>query len=1046
MSSTPSDVKFLKFAQIQAIFEPSFWYKFRDYKLNVLQLKQAPISIEGKAHLLNTAKLPPTLRLDGDSIETIESLYAKVEASDRHNIPLTLEKTASCFELTYTGILENHNTLSSFKARDKKEFLASGAVGDFIFKAVKTGMAINNPSVLLRFGVQMYADLKKNHFYYWICFPSVVDCTAPLVSPIQTIAEALPKNQCEIISNSLLSAAFVPPAFVLSLTNVAPRPFLLTLKEFFTAPSRDQIVCFLDSSGQKDAPAWPLRNFIYLLRYHSKVPRTVRIVCVRQAVKEGVRTFMDSLTFLLELHPIAPSESPMQFIGWSLNERGKAGPRLANLNKQMDPVKLAEAALDLNLQLMRWRLVPEIDLLGIKKAKCLLLGAGTLGCNVARALLGWGVRHISFVDNGVVSMSNPARQSLYVLQDCLPMGEKKAIAAGAAMKKIFPGSTGSYISLSIPMPGHPFSETERARVKDNIESLETLIDSHDVVFLLLDSREARWLPSLLGAYYNKIVINAALGFDSFLVMRHGRRTLREAESPVKEKLHAGSAHGIRLLQGSQLGCYFCNDVVAPGDSVSDRTLDQQCTVSRPGLSFIASALAAELAVSVLLHPLSIKCTAWNYDDSQFPESTIQEWDLVCDRAYLADFINGTFMSGLLVGVFVFGHVSDMIGRKKSMMLGIVTNIIFGIGSAFSPSVEVLMALRFVVGATCIGLFTCAFVIIMEFTGGKWRTIMGVLFQFPFSVGYMSLSLLAWLVPGWSKLLLTMHLPMVAYAIASCYFIPESPRWLLNKHRIEEAEVILQRIGDFNKIQVQGQKMIPNSSPHPFFSVLDLFRFPAIRLMTVNMWYNWFTNSFVYYGLSLSGGSLVSDVYLNIILGGLVEIPAYVLTIFLLLRKGRRLSLSAFEIVGGACLLIIAVVPRDKFAFDWPIVVLAMIGKFCITASFAIIYIYSSELFPTVVRSIGVGSSSTCARVGGVIASFMQLLGRSTHEAVPVLLFGATALVAGFLTLRFPETNNRKLPETLEEAESFLKGENVGLPQQTSPFYSNMVTENVRTED
>lgn len=75
--------------------------------------------------------------------------------------------------------------------------------------------------------------------------------------------------------------------------------------------------------------------------------------------------------------------------------------------------RLSESSVDLNLKLMRWRLLPSLDLELISQTRCLLLGAGTLGCNVARCLLGWGVRNITLVDNGTVSYSNPVRQSLF---------------------------------------------------------------------------------------------------------------------------------------------------------------------------------------------------------------------------------------------------------------------------------------------------------------------------------------------------------------------------------------------------------------------------------------------------------------------------------------------------------------------------------------------------------------------------------------------------------------------------------------------------------
>jgi len=75
----------------------------------------------------------------------------------------------------------------------------------------------------------------------------------------------------------------------------------------------------------------------------------------------------------------------------------------------MDTKKLVENAADLNLKLMKWRQAPGLELDPLQKTSCLMVGSGSLGCQVARNLVSWGYRKITFVDNGKVAYSNPVR-------------------------------------------------------------------------------------------------------------------------------------------------------------------------------------------------------------------------------------------------------------------------------------------------------------------------------------------------------------------------------------------------------------------------------------------------------------------------------------------------------------------------------------------------------------------------------------------------------------------------------------------------------------
>lgn len=470
------------------------------------------------------------------------------------------------------GSLLNTNTVEAFQALDRRAIISQAVQN--LRDDVESGRVEENPERLNRFVLITFADLKKYKFIYWFAFPTIASCKTLAATAPTLLQQAFSAAQISSLHEQF-SRNTQGVALVRSLGEGAVQLGSLSDGTKFFPAGEMVTVAIGDASTLEEHPGWNVRNLVYFLHYKWKLFQ-VRILLMRDHVSDKLLTQCRVLDLTLE----AQAEESI-VPGWEADAKNKAKPRSVNLASQMDPKKLLTTAVDLNLKLMKWRLAPEMKLDEIAGLKCLLLGSGTLGCNIARSLLGWGCRNISFVDSGRVSFSNPVRQTLFTFEDCLEGGLPKAEAAAAAVKRIFPECNVQGYALRIAMPGHPIPPSDLEKAREEHDRLLSLAREHDVIFLLTDSREARWLGTVMGASLGKIVINAALGFDTYLVMRHGNRTRGDC----------------------QLGCYFCNDVVAPTDSLRDRSLDQQCTVTRPGVSMMASSLAIELLVSLLHSPL-----------------------------------------------------------------------------------------------------------------------------------------------------------------------------------------------------------------------------------------------------------------------------------------------------------------------------------------------------------------------------------------------------------------------------------------------------------
>ncbi|XP_073330496.1 solute carrier family 22 member 7-like [Pagrus major] len=412
-------------------------------------------------------------------------------------------------------------------------------------------------------------------------------------------------------------------------------------------------------------------------------------------------------------------------------------------------------------------------------------------------------------------------------------------------------------------------------------------------------------------------------------------------------------------------------------------------------------------------------TGWVYDNTTFKSTLTSEWDLVCDSRGKNKATVTIFFIGVMFGAMTFGSLSDRFGRRIMLLVSYVSAMLFAVASAFSTTYVMFAVLRFFTGFCITGIIIVSTVLSIEWVDIEHRKLVGVIDSLSWTFGNTVFALIAYFVTDWRWLIVSVTSPLIL-AIITWRWVPESARWLIANGKLEQAQMYLKKCAKMNKAEKSVDKLktetlstiVVTEKRDRAYSYLDLMRTPKMRKLALRTGTLWFCIATTFYGISFNITGFGLNIYLTQFTYALIELPVKVSVYFLLDKIGRRSTEVGALLLAAVCLGINIVVPKDMSVVR---TVVAVIGKGFSSASFATIVLYSSELYPTVVRQNGMGYNSFMARLGVAVAPMILLLDEVWKDLPQVVLCFA-AVLGGLVARTLAETRNRCLPETIEDIE------------------------------
>eukprot|EP00928_Gymnodinium_smaydae_P073622 TRINITY_DN5679_c1_g4_i1.p1 TRINITY_DN5679_c1_g4~~TRINITY_DN5679_c1_g4_i1.p1 ORF type:complete len:502 (+),score=100.27 TRINITY_DN5679_c1_g4_i1:29-1507(+) len=384
--------------------------------------------------------------------------------------------------------------------------------------------------------------------------------------------------------------------------------------------------------------------------------------------------------------------------------------------------------------------------------------------------------------------------------------------------------------------------------------------------------------------------------------------------------------------------------------------------------------------------------------------------------------------GMIVGAPGWGYLADTYGRRPAFLLSSLTVCVFGLCSALSNSFTQLMVLRGIVGCAIAGIPVAFDMLAEALPKEKRGTWLLNIWAF-WTIGGFYVNACAWLTLGsglWRVFTALVVVPTLLASIVGYFVVPESPRWLVEERREQEALEVLNSWARQNGREVQFTALdLPEHKHHERAGshVLDVFQKPQLRRNFFLMTVAWFGFGVAYYGVVMllprifenhrkhsghaahtnsSGCGHVTFNFGDLTITALAELGGLLFGIALIERPGRTYTQGISYTIGACAAVVLAFPSLGTHA----IFAAACAGRMAEMAGSCATWLQTTELFPTKVLAEVHTMLNSVSKIGAAFAPF--LISDMFSQRQAGLIIALVSFIAGVAAMLLPETSGRNL--------------------------------------